>query len=133
MAIDNETVSFAFGNTPEMADSRLALVTSGVKTATSGPVEPNDPDRPFVGQRAIILDGAGRPGALIETTRVMEMRFDEVDADHAIAEGYEALADWRRVREAIYRQEGIYSLDLMLFGQYFRLLKVLAREGKAGQ
>jgi uncharacterized protein YhfF len=129
--MDNKPVSFAFGNTPQMADSRLALVIAGKKTATSSPFDADDPDRPFVGQRAIILDGAGRPGALIETMRLTQVRFGDVDTDHAIAEGYETLADWRAVRESIYRQEGIFSPDMMLVGQYFRLVEVLPREGLA--
>jgi uncharacterized protein YhfF len=123
-------ISFAFGNTPEMADNRLALVIAGVKTATSCPASdygPDDPARPAVGRRCIVLDGAGRQGAMIETVGVTIRRFDEVDDAHAIAEGYASLVDWRCVHEADYRRDGVAAPDMPVLCETFRLVEILPR------
>jgi uncharacterized protein YhfF len=125
-------ISFAFGKTPAMADNRLALVIAGVKTATSSPASdygPDDPDRPAVGLRRIVLDGAGRAGAVIETAGVTIRRFDEVDDAHAIAEGYASLAAWRGVHDADYLRDGAPAPDALVVCEYFRLVEVLPREG----
>ncbi|MGL4240942.1 MAG: ASCH domain-containing protein, partial [Beijerinckiaceae bacterium] len=91
---------FSFGDSPAMADELLALVIAGMKTATCGPLR-DFPDgsakRPVVGRRDIVLDGLGRPAAVIETTEITERRFDEVDERFAYdeGEGFRTLEDWR--------------------------------------
>lgn len=82
--------AWAFGGTPEQADELLRLVLDGTKTATASALwdyEADDDPLPEPGGLSIVLDGEGRPRALIATTAVRVVPFDEVDADHARAEG----------------------------------------------
>ena len=53
---------------------------------------------PEVGAHSIVLDGAGRPVAVIRTTSVRRTRKGEVDDDHAFWEGEDdrTLASFRR-------------------------------------
>jgi uncharacterized protein YhfF len=124
-------LSFSFGKNPEMADNRLALVIAGVKTATSSPAssyDPDDKEGPGVGRRYIILDGAGRAGAIIETIRLNTIRFDQVDEDHAIAEGYKTLAEWRVVHDSDYLRAGALAPDVLVLCEYFSVVEVLPRD-----
>jgi uncharacterized protein YhfF len=96
--------AWAFGGTPEQADELLALVLAGAKTATASALwdyEAESDPLPEVGRLDIVLDGRGRPRALLRTTDVAVQSFDEVSADHAYREGEgdRSLAYWRRVHE----------------------------------
>ncbi|MET0434882.1 MAG: ASCH domain-containing protein [Cellulomonas sp.] len=96
--------SWAFGDDPALADAALALVLDGTKTATSTALpefEHADEPLPAKGDLSIVTDGAGRPGALIRTTRVETVPFGEVGEDVALAEGEGdgTLASWRAERE----------------------------------
>ncbi|QIK62870.1 ASCH domain-containing protein [Leucobacter viscericola] len=101
-------LAWAFGATPAHADELLGLVLEGVKTGTASSLwdyeESGDP-LPHVGELSIILDSAGEPRALIETTSIREVPFDEVDAEHAFSEGEgdRTLADWRQGHERYWR------------------------------
>lgn len=72
---------------------------SGDKTATSSSHWEYDEETPVpvVGELSIILDGDGHPRALIRTTSVEIVPFDQVDADFAAAEGEDdrSLESWR--------------------------------------
>src|SRR5699024_7216869 len=82
--------AWAFGATPEHADEllRLALadITSG-PASSLGDYEAEDEPLPAVGDLSIILDGAGRPRAVLEVTSVRIVPFDQVTEEHARAEG----------------------------------------------
>ncbi len=126
------TVSFSFGDSPEMADDLLALVLAGRKTSTCGALRDfpeGSPDRPQVGRHDTVLDGAGRAGAIIETLEVTICRFDEVDEAFARdeGEGLMTLADWRESHQAYFARNGGFSPDMLLLCERFRLVKVLAR------
>jgi histidinol-phosphate aminotransferase len=80
--------AWAFGAMPQHADSLLQLVLAGIKTATASALwdyEASGDPLPEKGSLSIILDGAGHPRALIETTDVTIMPFADVDAEHAFA------------------------------------------------
>lgn len=82
--------AWSFGDTPEMADELGQLVLRGTKTATCGLLwEHEDEDEPLprAGQLSIVLDGAGRPLCLIETTEVQIRAYDQVDPQFAYEEG----------------------------------------------
>lgn len=82
--------SWAFGDSPEMADELLELVLSGAKTGTASALweyEVADDPLPQAGELSIILDGRAHPRALISTTSVEVRPFSEVDAEHARSEG----------------------------------------------
>ncbi|MDO8120109.1 ASCH domain-containing protein [Isoptericola sp. b490] len=131
--------AWSFGDTPELADALLALVLDGRKTATATAVvefEAAGEPLPVVGDLSIVLDGLGRPRALLRTTAVRRVRFADVDAAHAAAEGevdgslesWRTDHDryWRRVLPALGTQVGP---DLELVLERFELRYPTARDG----
>src|SRR5690606_20709206 len=100
--------AWAFGATPEHADGLLALVMSGVKTGTASSVwdyEASGDPMPEVGELSVILDGSGTPRAVIRTTSLQTVPFDEVSEEHAHAEGEgdRTLRAWRDIHEHFWR------------------------------
>ena len=100
--------AWAFGATPEHADGLLELVVSGVKTGTASSVwdyEASGDPMPQVGELSVILDGRGEPCAVIRTTALQIVPFDEVSEEHAHAEGEgdRTLAAWREIHERFWR------------------------------
>lgn len=93
--------AWAFGDSPELSDELAAAVVSGRKTGTASLAwEYDDGEHlPEKGDLSIVLDGAGQPRALIITTDVQRVRFDEVDEDHALTEA-DSLDDWRADHQA---------------------------------
>jgi uncharacterized protein YhfF len=118
--------SFAFGDSPAMADELLGLVLEGRKTATCWAAAHglNGAD---VGKAYAVLDGRGRPRAVIETVELTERRFDEVDAAFAFEEGEDdrSLAAWRTEHERFFTREGTFAPDMPLWCERFRLVQVL--------
>lgn len=125
-----DAVTFAFGDSPELADELLALVLAGRKTATCAALasfgEGGEP-MPVVGRRDVVLDGLGRPAAVVETVELTVCRFDEVDAAFAEQEGEGPLEEWRRGHEAYFRRNGGFSPDMELLCERFRVVEVLKR------
>ncbi|MEZ7897513.1 MAG: ASCH domain-containing protein [Flaviflexus sp.] len=98
---------WSFGATPEHANELLGLVLDGVKTGTAsllGEYESGD-ELPAAGDLSIILDGVEKPIAIIETTSVTIVPFDEVTEDHAHSEGEgdRTLASWREIHQRFWR------------------------------
>jgi uncharacterized protein YhfF len=92
--------AWGFGDSPEMADELGHLVALGIKTATCSLLWQNEAEgeaTPKEGALSIILDGAGQPLCLIETTEVRIVTYDEVDAQFAYdeGEGDRSLSFWR--------------------------------------
>lgn len=124
--------AWAFGDNPALADELLALVLAGEKTGTTTAVAElaaTGGPEPWVGELSIILDGAGRPRALIRTTQVRRCRFAEVDAEFAASEGEgdRTLAGWRSDHERYWRRTlagtGVaVDGDLEVFAETFELL-----------
>lgn len=88
--------AFSFG-AGEMADRLLALVLAGTKTATAMPLwEFEASERPLwaVGDESILLDGSGVPCAVMATTGLLVVPFDEIDVAFArdYGEGERTLA-----------------------------------------
>jgi uncharacterized protein YhfF len=106
--------AWAFGATPEQADELLALVLSGIKTATAGALwdyEAEGEELPTPGALGIVTDGRGVPHALVVMTRVEIVPFDEVSAEHAYLEGEgdRSLATWREVHERFFMEHAVHS------------------------
>jgi uncharacterized protein YhfF len=106
--------AWAFGASPEQADELLALVLSGIKTATSGALwdyEAEGEQLPTPGALGIVTDGGGVPHALVVTTQVEIVPFDEVSAEHAYLEGEgdRSLATWREVHERSFMEHAVHS------------------------
>lgn len=122
--------AWAFGGTPAQADDLLELVRSGRKTATASARwdYESDDDVPAVGALGIVLDGTGHPHLLISTTEVEVKRFDEVDEEHAYAEGEgdRSLAYWREVHEEFFRsyapQGREFSPDMLVVLERFEVV-----------
>lgn len=124
-------LAWAFGATPAHADGLLALVLDGVKTGTSSSLwdlEATGEPVPEVGELSIILDGAGMPRALLETTGIRTVAFADVDAEHARAEGEgdRSLEHWRAVHERYWREHSTdprgFAPDMPVVCERFRLL-----------
>ena len=118
--------SFAFGDSPRLADELLELVIRGVKTATCSTED--EPNTSTPGERWIVLDGSGTPRCVIESTEVTYRRFSEVDAAfaHDEGEGDRSLAYWRQAHRTYFGRLGKFSEDMMLMCERFRLVEILA-------
>jgi uncharacterized protein YhfF len=128
-----DAVRFSFGDTPELADQLLSLVLEGKKTATCGALRDfveGGETLPQVGRQDIVLDGRGRPAAVIETTDVQIRRFHDVDAAFAFdeGEGDRSLESWRREHEGYFRRNGGFTPEMELVCERFRLVERLNRD-----
>jgi len=106
--------AWAFGATPGEADELLALVLSGAKTATAGALwdyQAEGEELPEPGALGIVTDGRGVPHALVVTTQVEVVPFDEVSAEHAYLEGEgdRSLASWGEVHEQFFTEHAVHS------------------------
>ncbi|UNK71030.1 ASCH domain-containing protein [Microbacterium sp. H1-D42] len=126
--------AWAFGATPEHADGLLDLVLTGIKTGTASSVwdyEASGERMPEVGDLSVILDGAGAPRAVIRTTSVAIVPFDQVTAEHANAEGEgdRTLTAWRDIHERFWRQHSEssrgWATDMAVLCERFALLHPL--------
>lgn len=121
--------SWAFGSTPEQADRLLALVLDGTKTATASAhsdyLSAGEP-LPEAGDLGIVLDGAGHPRALVQTTHVRVIPFEDVDEDHAHAEGEgdRSLRYWRLAHEHYFEAHaaGGYRPDMPVVLERLRVV-----------
>ncbi|MDA2807988.1 ASCH domain-containing protein [Nocardiopsis suaedae] len=129
---------FAFPG--ELRDRLVAAVLAGEKTATSClyvEYEADGEEPPEVGTREVVVDSAGRPVGVIETTEVRVLPLAEVDRRHAVdeGEGYTGTDDWRRsheefwhsaeYREAIGRPGFAVDDGTLVVAQRFRLVEDL--------
>jgi len=119
--------SFAFGDSPEMADRLLGFVLAGAKTATCWAAR--DGELTHVGKRMVAKDGAGNPRAVIETVSLEKLRFTEVGWTfaHAEGEGDECLEDWRDGHRAYFTRNGGFAPDMLLWCERFRLVEVIGQ------
>jgi uncharacterized protein YhfF len=118
--------SFAFGDSPRLADELLELVVKGVKTATCSTED--EPNTSTPGERWVVLDGSGTPRCVIETVEVSYRRYNEVDAAfaHDEGEGDRSLDYWRDAHRRYFGRLGKFSEDMMLMCERFRLVEVFA-------
>ena len=116
--------SFAFGDSPALADELLDLVIKGVKTATCSTEDEPNTSKP--GELWIVLDGRGQARCVIESTEVTYRRYSEVDAAfaHDEGEGDRSLAYWRSAHRNYFGRLGKFSEDMMLMCERFRLVEV---------
>lgn len=124
--------SWYFGDSPELADQLLALVLDGTKTATSTALiefERAEEPVPLKGDLSIVLDGEGHPRALVRTTEVATVPFDEIGAEHAAAEGEDdrSLVSWRVEHEKYWRRvlaelDAEFTEDLLVVTERFEVL-----------
>jgi uncharacterized protein YhfF/isopentenyldiphosphate isomerase len=87
-----------------LRDRLVAAVLSGAKTATTGLW--SDYDRlgeplPVAGERSVVIDSAGRPVAVVETTDVRVLPLGDVDLAYVReeGEGHGSVPEWRAAHE----------------------------------
>jgi len=101
-----EAWPFGTEDNPVLADQLLELVLAGTKTGTASAQWCYEEGEaiPYVGELSIILDGAGVPRAVIRTSEIDIVPFDEVTKQHAYSEGEgdRTLASWRRDHQAFF-------------------------------
>jgi uncharacterized protein YhfF len=127
--------AFGFGSSPKQADKLGKLVREGKKRATAGLAWSYDVEkeaRPQPGDVWIVLDGGGKPAAVIETAEVEVVPFRAVPAEFAALEGEgdKSLEYWRKVHWKFFRKEcrriGREPSDSMpVVCERFRLVEVL--------
>jgi len=109
--VEGELVgSFAFGDSPKMADDLAQLVLTGPKRATAGlhlEYVRDGEAIPRPGDHWIVLDGRGGPVCVIRTTRVDIEPLDRVDAAFAWdeGEGDRTLAWWRQAHDRFFGRQ----------------------------
>ena len=123
--------AWSFGAGAEQADELLGLVLAGTKTATAGALwdyQAEEEALPQIGTLSIILDSLGRARALIETTEVQVVPFDEVTEEQARLEGEGdlSLAHWRQVHQRFFTEvadhDRGFSTDMPVVWERFRVL-----------
>ncbi len=123
--------TWSFGATPEQADELIELVLDGTKTATAGALwdwEAEGEELPTTGTLGIVVDGSGRPRALVVTTDVRVVPFDEVDEEFARLEGEGdlSLGHWRAVHEQFFTEHALhdheFSTDMPVVCERFEVI-----------
>ncbi len=135
-ADDLPVAEFAFPG--PLRDQLVAAILAGDKTTTTGLVadyECENEPLPGRGLRQVVVDSAGRPVAVIETTAVRVMRLADVDLNHALreGEGYTSVAEWRtgheqswhsaEMRRALGDPTFTVGDDTLVVAQEFRLVR----------
>jgi uncharacterized protein YhfF len=128
---------FYFGNTPALAAKLAHLVVKGKKRGTTGWVAAAEREGvtiPEAGLVAIVTDGFGYAQCAIRSERVEHLRFGDVDASHAWAEGEgdRTLDSWRCGHLRYFQDEAVrlglsFSEDSIVFFEHFQVLAVFGR------
>ena len=103
--------AWAFGDSPGLADELLALILKGEKRAGTDlllEMELRGEPEPRVGAYFVVLDGGGRPAAVLRTTGIRRTTFDKVDEEHAYWEGEDdrTLESYRREHTKYFKRVG---------------------------
>lgn len=121
--------TFSFGDSPEMAEELGSLVLAGKKTATCWPV--GEGEKTEIGKKMVMLDGSGRPAAVLETIELKKWRFDEVDSVFAYdeGEGDRTLDYWRAAHERYFTRQRVFSPQMEIWCERFRIVAHLSDRG----
>ncbi|MFD8020997.1 ASCH domain-containing protein [Streptomyces lavendulae] len=137
MAIYDDLPPYLLGFPGELRDQLVAAVLSGAKTTTTGLLEEYEREGeplPEPGDRAVLVDSAERPLAVLELTEVRVLRLAEVDLRHALdeGEGYASVAEWRTSHEGFWHSPELRAAmgdphftvgdDTLVVTERFRLL-----------
>lgn len=124
-----QSLAWAFGDSPEMADELSDLVCRGLKTASCGSLSAfrEDPDAPRPGSINIILNGQDVPVCVIRTISTRLLHFSEATEALAIKEGEGdlSLEYWRQEHKAFFTREGTYSDDMEIVAEEFEVVEVV--------
>ena len=132
---DLPLAEFAFPG--PLRDQLVAAILAGTRTTTTGLLadyEHEGEALPGPGERQTVVDSAGQPVAVIETTAVRVLRLADVDLAHARGEGEgdASVAEWRagherfwhsaEVRDALDDPDFTVDDDTLVVAQAFRLV-----------
>jgi uncharacterized protein YhfF len=121
-----------------LRDRLVAAVLAGTKTTTSGLVadyEHEGSPLPRPGLSQAVIDSAGKPVAVIETTSVQLIRLGDVGLAHVVGEGegFTSVAEWRADHDQFWHSEQVRQAlgdpaftvddDTLVVAQTFRLVK----------
>lgn len=91
--------------------------------------EKNEEALPIIGQQYIVTDWAGKACAVIETTKVEQVPYNQITPEFAATEGEgdKSLKYWKEVHEAYYRREmesmgASFSEDMIIVCEYFKTI-----------
>lgn len=115
----------SFGVGAEQETRLAALIVAGRKRGSTTAGLQGQPTR--MDRRKVVLDGTGRPVAIIRTVNYEKLTFDRVTEEHARLEGEGdlSLAYWRYAHERFFRKYLIFKPDLSLWFDTFTLEDIL--------
>ncbi|WES69675.1 ASCH domain-containing protein [Superficieibacter sp. HKU1] len=123
---------WSFGDSAEMADELVQLVIAGDKKASCGSLAAWSQGEEAIspGDYHIVLDGSDHPACVIRTISLKLIRFNEVTAQDAAAEGEgdKSLQYWRKSHQAFFTREGTFSEEMELIFETFLLVESVQRD-----
>ena len=122
--------SIVFGDGPALSARLIGLVRHGRKRATCGALRDfvAGEAMPMVGRCDIVRDWDGQAQLVIRTVSVETLRFCDVGAEFALAEGEdETLEGWRAGHRDYFTRNGGFDAGMMLICERFDLVEDLAK------
>jgi uncharacterized protein YhfF len=122
---------FSFGDSPALADELAALVLADTKTATCWAA--SDGASTYVGKQMVVLSGAERPLAIIETVELTNGGSVKLTLPSAYdeGEGDRSLVYWRQAHRRYFTRQGQFAEDMLLYCERFRLVERIGEDSNA--
>jgi uncharacterized protein YhfF len=103
-------ISFYFCDNKKDANECAELVVNGIKQATATSLwwfEKNNEILPKIGDQYIVTDWDGNAKAIVETTKIEKVPYNQISSEFAEIEGEgdKSLEYWKRVHLAYYTRE----------------------------
>lgn len=125
-------ISFYFCDNQKDADECASLVVQSIKQATATSLwwfeQYNEP-LPKIGDYYIVTDWNGKAKAVIETTKIELVPFNEITEEFAATEGEgdRSLEYWKKVHEAYYKREmeplgKVFNKEMTIVCEYFKTI-----------
>ncbi|MEJ6391367.1 ASCH domain-containing protein [Gymnodinialimonas ulvae] len=119
-------VTYVFGDSARLSAHLLGLVRSGAKRATclSMAEVARGEAIPQIGRCDIATTFDGRPALVNRTVELRLVRFCDMGAEMALAEGEdETLEGWRAGHQAYYRRMGVFDPQMELIWERFEVVE----------
>ncbi|RED12685.1 ASCH domain-containing protein [Pontivivens insulae] len=122
---------YRMGDNDALTAELLALVRAGVKRATCTAmidVEEGREALPMLGRCDICMAPDGTPAVVTRTAELRELRFCDMTAEMALAEGEDdSLDSWRAGHRRYYERQGIFHPEMQLIWERFEVVEDFAR------